>query len=124
MTRESYEIARILIHVCAAALAVLFAFLYRRYRKPLSLLAGLTLVLTAFVFVESVFFPVWFWIVATEVPIRDEGLAVAISHLIFIGPLALLGVVLSAPQKEMRWLGIALSLSFVVISPIVFLFDV
>lgn len=123
MTREGYEVARFAIHGGAATLAVILTLLFCRFRHKLPWRAGVSLSLAAFVFIESAVFPFWFLIVTTEVPIRDEGLAVGLMHLFAIGPLALLGVLLSAFQKEIRWLGIGLSLGFAVLSPIALLFD-
>lgn len=118
MSPENYELVRLLIHGGTLGMAALIVFLYHRYRRPISTLAKVTLFFAAFVCIKSAVFPYWCWTVGS-LPLHEEGMAVAILHLFFIGPLALITLVASAFQREIRWAGIGLSLGYVVFSPIV-----
>ena len=123
MTREGYAIARAVVHLAAATAALILAWVYWRRRPQLSGLAKLTLSLAAFACLESAVFPFWLLFVSTLVPIRDEGLAVAVWHLFVIGPAALGAATLSAFQEEVRKVGIGLCLGFVVLSPLAAVLD-
>lgn len=122
MTKESYEVTRVSIHVGLAILAVMVALWHRRKQCSVPWRATLTLGLATVVFLESAVIPVWCRIVDSQVPIRDEGLAITIRHVFFMGPLALLAALLSVLQKEVRKPGLVLALSFVFLSPLFFLF--
>jgi len=124
MTAEGYEVARLCVHCSTAVTAIAIAYCKYRRKWQLGLIPTNTLALAWFVCLESLIFPAWFWIVATEVPIREEGLAVLILHVLCIGSLALLGAVLSSLQARIRWTGVGLCLSFLVFSPLALLLPV
>lgn len=118
MSRENYEVIRLAVWMGIVGLSIGLVMLYHKFQRPLPLRAKLTLFLAALVCIKSAIFPYWCWSIESA-PLADEGMAVAIVHLFFFGPLALITLVASALQPEIRWVGIGLSLGYVVFSPIV-----
>ena len=121
MSQETYQIVRWIIQGAIVALAAGAVFLYHRFRRPLTLLSFITLFFASFVFIKSAIFPFWCSYIGT-LPFHEEGMAIAILHLFVIGPMAAITLLLSIFQPAIRWIGISLSLGFVVFSPILFLF--
>ena len=115
MSRENYEVIRVTLWMGIVGLSIGLVILYHKFRRPLPLRAKLTLFLAALVCIKSAIFPCWCWSIES-VPIVDEVMAVGIVHLFYFGPLALIALVASAFQREIRWVGISLSLGYVVFS--------
>lgn len=114
MTRETYHLAKPVFYVACVLVGVGLSAWPRSRHPEASRFQKAVLALGSIVVVVALAYPAALLYVDGVVPIRDEGLQLALEYLIFVGPVALVCLIASLASKGIRVVGSLMALSYLV----------